>query len=188
MALSSFQITPVAHVASDLVTARFGMSEDLVNQYDAESVAALDALAVGDFSVPMGNLDLALETLDPPNIGEAPTPDAVTPYVTQAQPVTISDLAALRALLGLVDISVEQVDLPNLDAISPAISLPDAPDDALPTVPRQCFRLLRRLHSPSSKEPSRRRTLHRPSRCSSTTKRLTSQTWLTRSRPSCITM
>jgi len=135
MALSSFQITPVAHVASDLVTARFGMSEDLVNQYDAESVAALDALAVGDFSVPMGNLDLALETLDPPNIGEAPTPDAVTPYVTQAQPVTISDLAALRALLGLVDISVEQVDLPNLDAISPAISLPDAPDDALPTVP-----------------------------------------------------
>jgi hypothetical protein len=133
--MATFQITPVAHVAADLVTARFGMSEDLVNRYDSESVAALDALAVGDFSVPMGNLDLALETLAPPNIGEAPSPDAVAPYVAQAQPVALNDIAALRALLGLVDITVDQVDLPSLEVISPAISLPDAPDDALPTVP-----------------------------------------------------
>jgi len=133
--MATFTLTPPTHVASDLVTARFGMSEDLVNTYDAASSGAIDALAAATFSVPMENLDLEITSISPPTIGEAPTPNAVTPYVSQAQEVVLSDLAALRASLGLVDVTIAQTTLPSLEAISPSVLIPDAPDDAIPDVP-----------------------------------------------------
>lgn len=126
---------PDPALAGDLVEARFGLSTNLVGQYDAASTSALGALAAGSFGVPMGNLDLKDESLVAPNVGEAPTPNAVEPYVTQAQAVVFSDLAALRALLGLVEATVAGVTLPVLDAQSPTVTLPDAPDDVLPAVP-----------------------------------------------------
>lgn len=127
--------TTPAGVAGELVSARFGLSEDLVNQYDDASSSALDALAAGSFTVPMDNLDLTLAVDGPPPIGDVPAPDALSPYESQMQDVAISDITALRALLDLVDITVDQVTLPVLDAISPTVNIPDAPDDALPDVP-----------------------------------------------------
>lgn len=128
---------PDPGLAGDLVEARFGLSTDLVNQYDAASTSALGLLASGTFSVPMANLDLKDETLSPPTIGDAPVPNQVPAYTSQAEVVSFPDITALRNLLGLVDITIDQVSLPSLDAISPTISFPDAPDDALPTVPTE---------------------------------------------------
>jgi hypothetical protein len=121
-------------LAGELVTARFGMSENLVNEYDSASESALDALASGDFSIPLENLDLTCDEVAP-NIGDAPIPDQVEAYQSQADTVAFPDLTALRASLGLVEVTLDQVTLPPLEAISPTISIPDAPDDALPDVP-----------------------------------------------------
>lgn len=121
-------------LAGELVTARFGMSENLVGQYDSASTSALDALASGDYSIPLENLDLSC-TAVAPNIGDAPVPNLVEAYQSQAGTVAFPDLTALRANLGLVEITLDQVTLPPLEAISPTITIPDAPDDALPEVP-----------------------------------------------------
>ncbi len=126
---------PDPGLAGDLVTARFGMSTDLVGQYDSASSSALNALSSGDFSVPMENLDFPFNDLVPPSIGDAPLPDPVDPYESQMQPVVFPDLAALRATLELIEVTLEQVTLPVLDAQSPAVNIPDAPDDTLPDVP-----------------------------------------------------
>lgn len=126
---------PDPGLAGDLVEARFGKSDDLLNTYDALSESAIAALTDADFSIPMENLDLFTEDPVPPPIGEPPTPDAVDPYVSQAEPVEFSDLAALRALLGLLDITIDQVTLPVLEAQPPAVNIPTAPDDAIPDVP-----------------------------------------------------
>lgn len=126
---------PDVGLAGDLVAGRFGLSSDLVSQYDSASSSAFDALAAGDFSIPMENLDLAADELDPPPIGEAPIPDAVEPYESQAQEVAFPDLEALKATLGLVEATIEQVTLPVLSAQSPSVSIPDAPDDTLPEIP-----------------------------------------------------
>jgi hypothetical protein len=127
---------PDVGLAGDLVAARFGMSTDLVNQYSNQSSSAIDALAGYSFLVPLDNLDLeSLTAVEHPNIGDAPAPDAVAPYISQMQDVTFSDLEALRASLELVEVTLEQVTLPVLSALEPTVNLPDAPDDILPDVP-----------------------------------------------------
>ena len=126
---------PDPGLAGDLVEARFDLSTDLVSQYDAASTSALGSLGNASFSVPMGNLDLPFDEVNPPAIGEPPTPTAVTPYTSQMQAVVLSDINAMRNLLGLVEATIENVTLPVLTAIEPTVTIPDAPDDALPTVP-----------------------------------------------------
>ena len=122
-------------VAMDLVEARFGLSSDLVSEFDAASDAAIAALAAADYTIPMGNLDLPGDVPPPPTIGEVPTPNPVGDYTPQAEDVEFPDLVALRELLGLIDITIDQVTLPVLDAVSPTVNIPDAPDDDLPDVP-----------------------------------------------------
>jgi hypothetical protein len=121
--------------AKYLVNDRFVQSMGLVRNFDSESSSALASLANADFSVPLENLNLFPTDPHPPAIGDAPVPDKVDAYESQAQEVAFPDLTALQALLGLVDVTVEQVDLPNLSAIEPTITLPDAPDDTIPEVP-----------------------------------------------------
>lgn len=129
------QNTPDIGLAGHLVATRFGQSTDLVNAYDAASSSALNALANFDYTVPMENLDLATEDLDPPPIGDAPAPDRVTEYESQLTPVDFPNIASLRALLELVEITPEQVTLPTLGAVAPTVTIPVTPDDTIPTVP-----------------------------------------------------
>jgi len=127
---------PDVGLAGDLVEARFGMSSALVDLYNSQSTSALNSLSGYSFAIPLENLDLeSLTAVEHPNIGDAPAPDAVAPYESQMQEVTFSDLEALRAALGLVEVTLDQVTLPVLSAIEPTVNLPDAPDDVLPDVP-----------------------------------------------------
>jgi hypothetical protein len=126
---------PDPALAGNLVEARFGMSTDLVDQYDVAAETAIAALSNMDYSIPMSNIDLSGLSVPPPNIGDAPAPTVVGAYETQAQLVEFPDIAALRDALGLVEATVDQVTLPTLGVTSPFINLPDAPTDTLPTVP-----------------------------------------------------
>jgi len=126
---------PDPALAGQLVEARFGMSTDLVNEYDSESTAALDELASWDFSVPLENLDLGFGDVSPPNIGDAPIPDPIAPYESDMQPVEFPDISALRGLLDLADIVLDPTTIPTLEAQPPAVNIGDAPDDAIPDIP-----------------------------------------------------
>lgn len=126
---------PDPALAGDLVEARFGMSTDLVNTYDSESSSALDALATMNFDIPLENIDLGFDQLDPPTIGGIPSPSVVDPYEDPARAVNFPDLNALSGLLNLVDVTLDPTTIPVLEAISPSVNIPDAPDDPIPDVP-----------------------------------------------------
>ena len=125
---------PDASVAEDLVTARFGLSTDLVNQYDSASTSALGALGNASFSAPSGSVDISDLPPEPP-IGEPPSPDAVAAYVSKMTAVTFSDIAALRNLLGLTEATIAEITLPVLTAVEPTVNIPAMPSTAIPTVP-----------------------------------------------------
>jgi hypothetical protein len=126
---------PDPALAGQLVEARFGMSTDLVKEYDAESSGALDELAGITFSIPLENIDLGFDDVAPPNIGDAPQPTKVDPYEDPTSPVVFPDLNYLSGLLDLATITLAETQLPTLEAQPPIVSVPDAPDDPIPDVP-----------------------------------------------------
>ena len=132
---SEFNDLPDIDFATDLVTARFGMSTELVAEYDAASTTALDALANGVYSVPMENLDIDYDSVQAPAIGTPPTPDKVDPYVSTRQVVTFPDMSEFSNFVGLVDLSLESTYIPTFGEESPVVNIPDAPDDLIPDIP-----------------------------------------------------
>ena len=135
MAFVDPYVYPLPDKTGELVTARFGMSENLVNSYSAESSSALDALSGIVFQIPLENIDFNFDDVTPPNIGDAPVPTAPEPYVDPSKPASLPDLEALRGLLGLVDIVLDDTPIPTLAIQPPAVEIPDAPDDAIPEIP-----------------------------------------------------